>query len=353
MRKTLYNLVLGLISGLSMASNKPHLLSSVRFVNLTPTIQTVFLGEQVSLSFLMYFTKLKQKQVWFLPASTTIQIHTPQTCPPFINGPVNLGSGLCHFSLTLRGEQLGQLINGVGGYYLSGSEKGLTWDILANLHFSVRVIAHPLSMANMPLQKATASLPVYLDLRRYVNFYFENLQAGSWPVAEVFPPELDGLYYDPALFAIVGTPTRTGTYHFNVRVANEFSRAGANDLIFEVGINPYDTPIFKTNYPIPPAKPGQGYQLNLMDRIKEQTRYLENNRLRFRIDTNESHPDWLSIDDNDKSILIGQVPLSEAGGSPVELTIIATSNTGGDSRPLQIEIPIATDDQRSENDTDS
>jgi hypothetical protein len=88
--------------------------------------------------------------------------------------------------------------------------------------------------------------------------------------------------------------------------------------------------------------PGQHYQLNLMDLVEPRASFLHSNAVYFRIDKNESYPDWLSIGGDSNTLLLGTIPPHEAGTAR-EVTLIASSNTGGDSEPLKLTIPIAID----------
>lgn len=199
---------------------------------------------------------------------------------------------------------------------------------------------HPLSIANIPILKATANLPFFLDLKPYVNYYNENIENGAYPIADLVPAQFAGLYFDPTLFAIVGTPTRAGTYQFSFAAGNNFSKAMPTNLTIKVGINQQEKPRFKKEYLMIKIRSGQNYQLNLMDLIEAKEKYNQNNPLGFRIDPNEIHPNWLSLDDR-SSILSASIPTNETD-QKTELTIIASTNTGGDSKPLKLDISISS-----------
>ncbi|CDZ78027.1 hypothetical protein BN59_02324 [Legionella massiliensis] len=346
MKRFLAILLIGFISGPTIAEVSTTYKPNVNFYNLKPDIHTVFYGEQVVLPIYMDFTHLKTHQQWLFPANVQPQ-NASGFCPPFINSKIYIDIGFCFFNVVITGDRLtanrlNNVISGVGLYRYYGSENGVHWDESKDLRFSVEVIPHPLSMANLPLQNAIANLPVYVDLKRYVNYYDENIQAGSPAAAEVSPQQLDGLYYDPARFAIVGTPSRTGSYQFSIAVQNAFSKSAATKLYFDVGVNQRDKPAFRKNYQVASATPGLNYQLNLMEFIEPKASFLLSNPVHFRIDTNESHPDWLSIGGPGETVLQGTIPVYEAGTTR-QVTIIASSNTGGDSEPLRLQIPIVID----------
>ncbi|KTD42348.1 Ig domain-containing protein [Legionella quateirensis] len=209
--------------------------------------------------------------------------------------------------------------------------------------FSVRVIPHGISMSTIPIQEATANIPFVYNLKSAVKFYDENVKAGFPAYGIVTPAERDGLHFDQAKFSIVGTPTRTGTYLFTVGAQNTYGTAAPVEFRIQVQVNAKDKPVFKQNYPIPGALPKQKYSLNLMELIEPQAGFMQTNQISFRIDPNSSHPGWLKISSDDPTHLKGKVPL-DAAGKEVEVTLIASSNTGGDClKPLTLKIPVACD----------
>lgn len=158
----------------------------------------------------------------------------------------------------------------------------------------------------------------------------------------VTPAEQDGLHYDQATQSIIGTPTRTGLYTFAVSATNGLSTAAPTELKINVGIDQKDKPIFKTDYHPVSATPGSQYQLNLMDLLEPSKHFLISNQVHFKLDPNHASPDWLSIDKDSSTILQGKVPANEAGQMKA-VTLIATSNTGGESAPYTIDIPVVFD----------
>ncbi len=91
--------------------------------------------------------------------------------------------------------------------------------------------------------------------------------------------------------------------------------------------------------------PEREYQLNLIDLIEPAPGFNVGNQVRFRIDLDRNHPAWLSLDKANATWLHGHVPSTDAGQIN-EVTLIATSNTGGDSLPLTIQIPVAIDPEK-------
>lgn len=160
--------------------------------------------------------------------------------------------------------------------------------------------------------------------------------------AYVTPAVQDGLWYDPASLSIIGTPTRTGVYVFSVSASNGQTATPPHALYVDVNINPKDKPVFKTHYNIASALPEQNYRLNLMELIEPTAGFMINNQVTFSIDPNKERPTWLSLDPGSATILQGHVPREEAGTQKT-VTITATSNTGGESLPLTISIPVIYD----------
>jgi hypothetical protein len=159
---------------------------------------------------------------------------------------------------------------------------------------------------------------------------------------KIIPKEQDGLKFDPNNFSIVGKPTRTGVYLFNMAVTNGVSTTAPRELQINVSINQRDKPRFKSNNTLASAMPEKEYSLNLLDLIEPIEGFGKTNQVNFSIDLNKPHPHWLNLDKNNPNVLYGKAP-SSAAGQMVELTLMATSNTGGDSEKATIYLPIAYD----------
>lgn len=158
----------------------------------------------------------------------------------------------------------------------------------------------------------------------------------------VEPAAKDGLHYDPSLLSIVGKPTHTGLYHFTIRATNAHETSKPRDLNIMVSFNRSDTPVFKQKYHLISAMHKQNYRLNLMELIEPNQSFTLNNQVSFKFDPTKIPPSWLSIDKETTSVLKGQPPVYKSSQIE-EVTLIATSNTGGDSLPITIQIPIALD----------
>ncbi len=255
--------------------------------------------------------------------------------------------GSCVLTLTIIGSALPA--SGLsGGPVLCSTSDGTTpnpnqcYQPYSTDHLAITMVPNRLSMQPIPIQEATANQFFVYNLKSAVTFYEENLNAGFPAQAIVSPAEQDGLRFDSSSFSITGTPKRTGTYLFKVGVQNAYGTSEFIDFAVQAQANAKDKPVFKQHYSMASALPAQKYSMNLMELVEHQTGFMHTNQISFRIDTQLSHPDWLDIASDDSSRLEGKVP-SEAAGKEAELTLIASSNTGGDSLPLTIKIPIAYD----------
>jgi hypothetical protein len=164
---------------------------------------------------------------------------------------------------------------------------------------------------------------------------------------KVTPAVQDGLQFDAATASIKGKPTRTGVYQFMVTLQDSNGLTSSQPLDIHVTVNLMDKPVFKKQYSLNSATPEEDYRLNLLSLLDNKPEYAAANQVHFRIDPNHTHryPHWIQLDQTSLTTLYGYVPSSEAGQTK-ELTVIASSNTGGDSEPLTIQIPVAFDPQK-------
>ena len=175
---------------------------------------------------------------------------------------------------------------------------------------------------------------------QYNNFTLAVARLTGPTIVDVKPQFQDGLSFDQSSLSILGRPTRTGVYVFLVIAKNDYSTTEPRVLQIDVGVNLRDKPVFKTTHNIASAMPEQNYHINLVELIEPTPGLMVNNQISFSIDTSKEYPAWLSI--NGGTILQGHVPPEEAGKHK-KVTIIASSNTGGQSEPLTITIPVAYD----------
>lgn len=276
----------------------------------------------------------------------------PQTGVNQNDGPCSVGPhGSCTLLLTIVGSALPARGLSGGPILCQTLSDGKTagsfscYQPSPTDNLAISLISHHLSMLPIPLQNATANQPFVYNLKSAVQFYDENAKAGFPAQGLVTPDEQDGLHFDPASFSIVGVPKRIGTYLFKVGVKNAYSTVEPVDFTVQVNPNAKDKPVFKQHYFMNNAISGQKYTMNLIELVEPTAGFMLNNQLSFRIDSQLSSSDWLSISSDDPGRLEGNVPVTLAG-QEAEITLIASSNTGGDSLPLTVKIPIMYDSEK-------
>ncbi len=306
---------------------------------------TVFYGETLVIPVSLEYFALRGYKQWHIPAGSEL-LSVAGRCPSIPYHEGEWGTGPCSMKLVIPGNILGQHISGALCYVVAGSYKGYSWNTLfSSPEIHVTVIPHHLSMENIPEQYATANQPFIFPLKAAVRYYDENQMAGVPAQAIVQPTEQDGLRFDPASFSIVGTPERIGTYQFSVAVHNANGATEPVNLIIRVQPNLKDKPRFKSQPSMMSGLPEQKYSMNLMELLESQPGFWVTNQVSFRIDTSQSHPKWLDISHDDTTLLVGDIP-SDVAGQEIAITLIARSNTGGDSDSLAVRIPIAYDPEK-------
>lgn len=303
---------------------------------------TVFYGETLVIPVSLQYFALQGYKQWHFPPGSYLQ-YVAGRCPSIPSNEGYWGTGICHMKLVIPGNVLGQHISGALRYVVVGSYKGYRWNALfSSPEIHVTVIPHHLSMQNIPEQRATANQPFIFPLKSVVRYYDENQMAGAPAQAIVQPIEQDGLRFDPGSFSIVGTPTQIGIYQFSVAVHNANGTTEPVSLVIRVQANAKDKPRFKPHYSMVSGLPEQKYSMNLMELVEPQPGLWVTNQVSFRVVGNQRNSDWLHIAQDDATHLVGDVP-PEVAGQEVEITLVARSNTGGDSDPLIVRIPIAFD----------
>lgn len=318
------------------------------FFNSNPP-STVFYGDTLRIPVQMNYFALRVHKQWSIPAGSTLQA-TSGSCPSIPYDWGTFWTGTCYMNIVIPGDVLGKVITGTLNYNVWGEYGHYPhyhdWNrFYSSPGFYVTVIPHNLSMSTIPIQEATANHSFVYNLKSAVKYYDENQMAGKNTQGLVNPIEQDGLRFDPASFSIVGTPKHTGTYSFKVGAQNANGTAAAVDFIVQVHANAKDKPVLKQHYSMASALPEKKYSMNLMELVEPQVGFMVTNQISFSIEPNLTNPKWLHISSEDATRLVGEVP-SNAAGQEVEVTLIATSNTGGNSDPLKVKIPIACDPEK-------
>jgi hypothetical protein len=307
---------------------------------------TVFYGETLYLPITMNYYALRGAKYWTTPSGTWLQ-NVSGTCPSIAGDTEVYWSGSCQMHLVVPGDALSKVVQGSVVYRVQGiagkRPNRHHWDIeFYSPNFQITVVPHTVSMTPIAVQKATAGMPFHFNMSNYIQYYSENAQFGMPPQGIVTPASQNGLYFDPVHLAIVGKPQNTGTYVFSVGASNARGTAAPTELTIEVLANPSDTPVFKKSHPVASVIPMQHYTLNLLDLLEEKASFLGSNEVTFSIDRKKSHADWLDLSKEHPTLLEGKLPLEKAG-STSDITLIAHSNSGGDSLPITLEIPMGID----------
>ncbi|MCC5792174.1 MAG: hypothetical protein JJT82_06135 [Legionellaceae bacterium] len=206
-------------------------------------------------------------------------------------------------------------------------------------------IVYPLSIQAIPEQNATANIAFRLNLKNKIAYFDENVNAGKKPLTRLSPsPASLGLQYDAATGVLQGRPKATGVYAFTLSASNADSQAAPRKFHIKVAANARETPRFGQQRRLPSATPEKVYRADLLPLLEQKASYMQNNQVSFRIDHNHlpNNARWLSL--RDGRYVTGEVPAALAGQS-IALFIVAHSNTGGDSKPVAVTLPIALDPQ--------
>lgn len=312
---------------------------------LSPPPSTVYYGEKLSIPFVLHFIHLANSLVWyFLPAGSYVE-QVFGHCPP-MGGVFNLWYGDCHYNLIIPGDTINKVFSGaptVAVLWQYDNKKQNFFHKLAPIH--VQVIPHCPSMLAIPIQQATANSHFVLSLRSFVQYYEENLRSGTVFDAQVIPAMQDGLLFDAQQLAITGIPTRIGTYTFSVGGGTSRCKTQPTIITIKVVANPKDKPVFKNSPALLTAIPDQTYHMNLLELLEQLNQFMVNNQVSFRIKNKDSNASWLSISPTNSTRLEGKVPAALAG-QIAKFTLVASSNTGGDSESVNVSIPIAYDPSR-------
>jgi len=302
---------------------------------------TMFLDETLRIPLRLDHYLLGGNKRWILPYGAKLEAMS-SGCP-LLEGEDSRSyqPAHCLMHLVIKGDSV-KTVSGKVAYYINDTTHCRLETMLVAGTLNLSVIPRALSMSTIPTQKATANIKFNLNLKPYVLNFDQNTRANTPAQGIVSPIEQDGLRFDQSTFSIVGTPTRTGIYHFQVGAKNAYSETGKVDFNIEVKINPKDTPRFKNQHYLITAMPGQKYKMNLMELIVPQADFMVSNQILFSIDHDQPHPSWLHISSTDATLIEGEVPPDKAGHK-FKITLIASSNTGGDSLPLVVEVPIAFD----------
>lgn len=250
---------------------------------------------------------------------------------------VRYADGACLMNLVITGTKAGQVIQGRLHLHLLIIHSHHIY----SPYFTATVIPHPISMLSPGKARAIAGKPFNFSFKNYIRFFDENVQGGATPQGIVSPQKNNGLYFNPSTYAIVGTPEHIGTTTFRIAAKTNYGTAAAVELVIDVGLNKENKPKFKPSVELAAVNPGKPYQLALMDLV-DMKQLAAGDQLHFRLEPHQNDSDLFKIDPANDQLLIGHVPLT-AAGQTLQVTVVAHSNTGGDSEPLTLTIPVAFD----------
>jgi hypothetical protein len=222
---------------------------------------------------------------------------------------------------------------------------------LESPEFSTTIIPHPLSMNVIPQQSATAGVHFLYDFKpTAVAFYNENQMSGASVVGEMPQTDIDqlakvGLQFHPDTLIIDGTPKKTDVLTLHVGAKNGYSTAAAIQFTLKIDANLEHTPVFKKHFSIASAAVAEKYTMDLMNLLEKTPGFGETNQISFSIVKDGLNAGWLKISDTNSMLLEG-VAHKEDAGKEVQVKLMAHSNTGGNSDPITIYIPVAADPEQ-------
>lgn len=320
--------------------------ASVQF--LKPPPASVYYGETLRIPIKMTYSDLRQYTEWQVPSGSQLEL-VSGACPKIPASSGYFRYGICIMNLVVPGTNLGKKIAGNGYFRVKGNDgrgyDGHKWDWVAtSFSINVSVIPHCPIMISIPRQEATANQAFTLNLKNHIKYYSENIQAKSAVQMTSIPAQQAGLRFDSATYSIVGTPERPGLYTFKVSSQSSRCTAHTTELSIAVKPNLKDKPLFKIQVILAPGLANHKYSMNLLELLNMRPGFMENNQVHFRIDTNKPHPAGLNLSPKDATKLVGTVP--DTPGQTAYLTLIASTNTGGDSEPLTVGLPIGYDPEQ-------
>lgn len=314
---------------------------SLRVLKSPPA--TVYYGEELRIPIEIRFFQLRKLMKWYLPAGTRME-NISGYCPTV---PVAYGeytNGICSLNLVVPGTTIGRKIKGLSQYYVSGEgSHGHRWAwVMASFPIDITVIPHCPALLGIPKQVATANQSFNLNLKPYIKYYQENNIANTIPQMLVTPAQQGGLHYNASNYTLSGKPLALGTYTFKISTFNAKCALQSTELTIEVKANLKDKPLFRAKPSLVSGFANHKYHMNLVELVQSSAGLMEHNQIHFRIENNEPYPSWLRISPTDTTQLEGQVPEAHAGRT-LGVTLVASTNTGGDSAPLRLPIAIGYD----------
>lgn len=334
---------------------KPFSLPSVTLAFYQGAPTTVYSGETLRIPMLIYFEHLRRKKSWTSETNIPVSVeNVVGNCPTLPSDELTWHKGHCYMNVVInsRGVNIGTSIQGFVRYHVEGEKDGNYFNCrFPSPYFSVTVIPHPLSMNVIPQQSATAGVSFRYDFKPAgVAFYNENQMSGASVVGEMPQADIDqlakvGLQFHPDTLIIDGTPKKTDVLTLHVGAKNGYSTAAAIQFTLKIDANLEHTPVFKKHFSIASAAVAEKYTMDLMNLLEKTPGFGETNQISFSIVKDGLNAGWLKISDTNSMLLEG-VAHKEDAGKEVQVKLMAHSNTGGNSDPITIYIPVAADPEQ-------
>lgn len=186
----------------------------------------------------------------------------------------------------------------------------------------------PAIVDNIPDQACTAGIVCQISVARYVYNATDYVINASVPV--VYNPK-------DARFLFSWIPDHTGPVSIGFQASNVYGPPSSSAFTVQVQANREHQPQWLPSVNLPAATAGTNYQANVSSLVKTTSL---TPTFTYRIDTEFSHPAWLVVDPNGN---MHGTPTESDLGQHESVTLIAHSNTGGDSDKLTKEIFINYD----------
>lgn len=321
--------------------------SGTNIINLT-----AYKGEVKTIPMILVYSYLHGLKAWILPPDPLVLSveNLDSTCPALVNDrSCRPFRNVCNMNLILHTEVLsiGQNASGKFSFYTKHKDHIHPFP----MEYRVTIIRRPLSMQVIAPQQATVGKEFNYRLSNAVNNYKDYVSTGV-PVSlrmgngETSALNDMGLSFDKSDFSIRGYPQKAGEFKFHIGVSAGGSQTALVPFTIQVKYNEENKPLFKSDVSIPGATLNKTYQLNLMTLLENTPGFNVTNQITFKIDDNSKVKSDLALSAENNLVLEGK-PNPALAGDMAVLTVIATSNTGGDSKPYQLKIPVAYDSSKT------
>lgn len=311
---------------------------------------TIYNGQVLEVPMHMSYVHLRRNKEWSNRNNGLIYVANKSgQCPDVIGDNRTWHSGECDMVAVLIGNGIGNMIHGSIVYRVFGKKDGINFDIsFPTPVFTVTVVRRPLSMQVIAPQNATVGQNFQYFLRDSVANYWESMNSNARVVLLMSPAHQQelgtfGLYFDPNDFSFKGKPNKVGSLKVLVGATNGYSETKSlAEMTINVHYDKGKTPRFKSDVPILSATSYKKYQLNLMTLLENMPGLNITDQVRFKLDDHSKVQSGLALSAENHLMLEG-VPNPALAGDMAILTVTASSNTGGDSLPYTLRIPVAYD----------